>query len=144
MTWRFFHAHLRTSFLLSSFSGTLSHFFTVYTLWPPALGGCGAAVLVEDSVASVLADVTQALLPRSHTECCELIDNAALKVCSPFASARVYTILFCMVLVVIGVKTTAALLARGSASMRVGARCNNRIVHCVLCSARCTLPFSRT
>ena len=108
-------------------------------------------MLVEDSVASVLADVTQALLPCSHTECCELSDGAALEVCSPFARARVYTILFCMVLVVIGVKTTAALLARESASMRVGARralrvvrCNYRIVHCMLCSARCALPFSRT
>ena len=83
-------------------------------------------MLVEDSVASVLADVTQALLPCSHTECCELSDDAALEVCS----ARAYTILFCMVLVVIGVKTTAALLARGSASMRVGARRALRVVRC--------------
>jgi hypothetical protein len=45
-------------------------------------------VLVEDSVASVLADVTQALLPCSHTECCELSDDAA------FASARAVYIFF--------------------------------------------------
>ena len=53
-------------------------------------------VLVEDSVASVLADVTQALLPCSHTECCELSDDAALEVCSPFARMRVCT-RFCFV-----------------------------------------------
>ena len=83
----------------------------MYTLWPPALGGCGAAVLVEDSVASVLA---------------------------------VYTILFCMVLVVIGVKTTAALLARGRASMRVGACCALQLSNCALRAVFCALLYKCT
>ena len=43
----------------------------------------GAGGVVDSLVTSVLADVTQALPPCSHTECCELSDDAALEVCSP-------------------------------------------------------------
>ena len=43
----------------------------------------GAGGVVDTIFTSVLADVTQALPPCSHTECCELSDDAALEVCSP-------------------------------------------------------------
>ena len=42
----------------------------------------GAGGVVDTIFTSVLADVTQALPPCSHTECCELSDDAALEVCS--------------------------------------------------------------
>ena len=44
----------------------------------------GAGGVVDSVVSSVLADVTQALPPCSHTECCELSDDAALEVCGLF------------------------------------------------------------
>ena len=46
----------------------------------------GAGGVVDSLVTSVLADVTQALPPCSHTECCELSDDAALEVCGLFCA----------------------------------------------------------
>ncbi len=43
----------------------------------------GAGGVVDSIVTSVLGDVMQPLPPCSHTECCELSDDAALEVCSP-------------------------------------------------------------
>ena len=43
----------------------------------------GAGGVVDTIFTSVLADVTQALPPCSHTECCELSDDAVLEVYSP-------------------------------------------------------------
>lgn len=40
----------------------------------------GAGGIVDSIVASVLADVTQPPSPCSHTDCCELSDDAALEV----------------------------------------------------------------